>query len=80
MKPIEPIPTPYNTLNDLFGYMSLSSYQRDLWKWLSLTVSGTYHEQSPTERSDILFLYEKMMELVQAAHAIRVEQREKGGE
>ena len=78
MKPLEPIPDPYKTLNDIFLYQSEAEYQRELWKWISLTVSGTYHEQPPTERSDILFLYEKMTELVQAAHAIRQEWRGKG--
>ena len=80
MKPLEPVIDPYKTLNDLFIYLSLSGYQEELWKWIRLTVSGTYHEQSPTERSDILFLYEKMVELVQAAHAIRQERRGKGKE
>lgn len=82
MKPIDtPVfENPYKTLNDTFLYMSLPSYQQELWKWMKLTVSGTYHEQSPMERSDLLFLYEKIVELVQAAHAIREERREKGRE
>ncbi|MET0393500.1 MAG: hypothetical protein ABW019_10185 [Chitinophagaceae bacterium] len=41
-------------------------------------IGGTYCEQPPTERSDILFLYGKMTELMQATHTIRQERREKG--
>jgi hypothetical protein len=41
-----------------------------LWHWLKLTVI-TRHKQRLASRSGIRFLYEKMGELVKAAHKIR---------
>jgi len=74
----EPAKSPYETLHELFSYNNLPGLKAMLWGWLKVTVSGMYHEQTVIQRSDIVFLYEKMVELVETAHAINEQQRKPG--
>jgi hypothetical protein len=82
MKPLEHSvsETPFQVIDNLFVYAHLHELEAELWEWMKLTVSGTWHKQKPSMRSDILFLYEKMVELVRAAHALNEQRRAKARE
>lgn len=70
--------SPYETIRELFSYSNLPGLRDILWGWLKVTVSGIHHEQTVIQRSDLVFLYEKMEELVEAAHVINEQQRKPG--
>lgn len=82
----EEVTDPSIVLNEIFDFAHLPEWRTLLWEWLKITVSGTYNtESAEAERNSILFLYEKLQKLIEAAHLIHIQheaaqqvQKEKG--
>lgn len=66
----EEIEDPYRVIHDFFSYAHLPQIREALWEWLKLTASGSYHKQPRRDRHNLLYLYEKVELLVEAAHII----------
>lgn len=69
---------PYQELDEIFDYAHIDELEIQLWEWLKTTVSGSFHKElSRVEKSSLLTLYEKMQQLLGAAHCIH-QQTQKG--
>ncbi len=66
---------PYAVIQELFTYVHLPQAREQLWELLKTTVTGTWHQQKPKERSAILYFYEKLEKLIEAAHLIHEQHR-----
>ncbi|MBL7735945.1 MAG: hypothetical protein JNL51_10825 [Chitinophagaceae bacterium] len=66
----EEIENPYEVIHNLFDFAELPFIREQLWELLKLTISGSYHKQSRSDRANLLFFYEKLETLVEAAHII----------
>lgn len=67
------MPDPYQELDEIFDYAHMDELEIQLWEWLKTTVSGNFSKElSRTERSSLLTLYEKMQQLLKAAHQIHL--------
>jgi len=66
----EEIANPYEVINELFSYGHLPQLREALWEWLKLGVSSSNHHESQRDRANLLYLYEKMEKLIEAAHII----------
>ncbi len=66
----EEIEDPYQVIHGFFDYGHLPQIREHLWEWLKLAVSGNYHRESCTEKSNLLYFYEKIEQLVEAVHII----------
>ncbi len=64
------IEEPYQVMHDFFDYANLPQVRTHLWEWLKLTVSGTFHKESSTDRSNLLYFFDKLEQLVEAAHIL----------
>lgn len=68
----EEIANPQLVFEELFDFAHLPEARSMLWDWLKATVTGTYPEDlSKEERNNILFLYEKMEKLIEAAYLLK---------
>jgi len=73
----EEIADPLLVLQDFFSFGHLPDVRQMLWDWLRATVTGTFpKELDRRERNEILYLYEYLERLIEAAHLIN-EQRKK---
>jgi hypothetical protein len=71
----EEVTNPNIVLDEVFDYAHLPEWRFLLWEWLKITVSGTYNTESAEyDRSSILYMYEKLQKLIEAAHLIYVQQ------
>lgn len=69
---------PYLVIEELFDYAHLPDLRHQLWEWLRTTVTGDFTEGlDRRERIALLFLYEKIEKLVEAAHLIQVSMQKK---
>lgn len=67
----EEIEDPSLVLDELFDFAHLPELRQLLWEWLKITVSDSYSKDTETnEKLSVLFLYEKMQKLIEAAHLI----------
>ena len=66
----EEIENPYQVIHAFFDYAHLPQIREHLWEWLKLTVSGNYNKESCRERTNLLYFYEKIEQLVEAVHII----------
>lgn len=66
----EEIENPHLVLHEFFTFVHLPDIRQALWEWLKLTVSGNYHRQSCTDKSNIIYLYEQVEKLMEAVHII----------
>jgi hypothetical protein len=66
----EEIEDPYQVIYELFDYAHLPQIRESIWEWLKATTSGNYHKLSVSERGNLLYLYEKIEKLIEAAHII----------
>ncbi len=68
---------PSVVLEELFDFAHLPEWRLLLWDWLKITVSGSYNTESITssERASILFVYEKLQELMEASHLMYTQQK-----
>ena len=71
----EEIKDPYLVIFRFFDYAGLPSVREHLWEWLKITVSGTFstHMLSRGQRYDMIYLYEHIEKLVEAAHLIHLQ-------
>ncbi len=71
----EEVTDPGIVLDEVFDYAHLPEWRSLLWEWLKITVSGTYNTESAEyDRSSILYMYEKLQKLIEAAHLMYVQQ------
>lgn len=70
----EEIYDPYLVFNRFFDYADLPAVREYLWDWLKVTVSGTFstHMLTRGQRYDMVYLYEHIEKLVEAAHLIHM--------
>lgn len=67
----EEVADPNIVLDEVFDYAHLPEWRSLLWEWLKITVSGTYNTESAEyDRYSILYTYEKLQKLIEAAHLI----------
>jgi hypothetical protein len=69
---------PFQVIHGLFDYAHLPQIRESLWGWLKLTVSGTYHRESLTDKSNVIYLYERIAQLVEAAHILHRQGKYRG--
>lgn len=67
---------PMQAIRNFFNYANLPDIRQQLWEMLKTTVTGNYcRSLSRRERSDMLYFFEQLEKLVEAAHAmVRKEQ------
>jgi len=62
---------PYLVIDDIFQFGHLPDLREMLWNSFRSTITGTYHKElTRKERNEIVYLYEYMERLVEAAHII----------
>jgi hypothetical protein len=66
----EHINDPYEFLVSLFDFAHLPQLRTMLREWFACTVTGAWHQQSVQEREDIVYLYQKMEQLLEVAHLL----------
>lgn len=72
----EEVQQPARVLHELFDYAHLPELRAVLWEWLKCTVTGGFVENMDLQqRNSILFLYEHMQKLIEAAHLIHLQQQ-----
>jgi hypothetical protein len=76
----EDMQNPYRVINDLFDYAHLPQIREHLWELLKLTISSSYHKQSRRDRANVLTFYEKLEQLVEAAHIIHRRRKKRPSE
>lgn len=74
----EEIKNPYLVLYRFFDYANINSQREHLWEWLKITVSGTFSSEllSRGNRYDMIYFYEHLEKLIEAAHLINLHQSE----
>ena len=72
----EEIQDPYLVIFRFFDYADLPFIREHLWDWFKATVSGTFnsHVFDMGQRYDLVYLYEHIEKLVEAAHLINLRQ------
>lgn len=66
----EEIADPYKVIHSLFDFAHLPQIREMLWDFLKITVSGTWHALSTSDRADMLYFFEKLEKVVEASHII----------
>ena len=62
---------PYLVFEEQFDIMSLTAFRELLWKSFLSTITGSYNDHlSYKEREDVVFVYERIKKLIDAAHII----------
>jgi hypothetical protein len=66
----EEIENPYQVIHEFFDFAHLPEVRQALWYWLALTVTGSYHRKSCADKSNLIYLYERVEKLMEAVHII----------
>ena len=66
----EEVKNPELVIHQFFDYAHLPEVRSHLWDWLKSTVSGDFNSLSRQERSSLLYFFEQLEKLVEAAHLI----------
>ncbi len=61
---------PHSVIYAFFDYAHLPQVREMLWEWLKITAVGNWQSLSTEERADVLYFYEQLEKLVEAAHLI----------
>jgi hypothetical protein len=56
-----------NIIHQLLDFASLRMLKEMLWNWLRIAVSSNYHRQTPHRKEEVVMIYEKIQELLDAA-------------
>lgn len=74
----EEIQDPYLVLFRFFDYAGIESQREHLWQCLKTTVSGTFSTEllSKRKRHDMIYFFEHLAKLVEAAHLINRQRQE----
>jgi len=73
----EEIENPYDVIDNFFDFAHLPQIRDELWEMLKLTVTSSYHIQPRRDRANLLYFYEKLEQLIEAAHVIHRKKNEK---
>lgn len=67
---------PRLVLARFFDYASIDQQREQLWVWLKTLVAGSYSSKLLTkkQRYDLLYFYEQLQRLIEAAHLIHEQQ------
>lgn len=66
----EEIEDPFLVLHEFFQFVHLPEIRQELWQWLKLTVCEGFHEQSCIDKSNLIYVYERVDKLMEAIHII----------
>ncbi len=62
---------PYSVITEFFDYAHLPQARDKLWAWLETTVTGSFSKElNCRERCNMVFFYQQIERLVEAAHII----------
>ena len=72
----EEINDPYLIIHHFFDYADINSVREYLWNCLKITVSGTFNTNllDKHQRYDMIYFFEHLEKLIEAAHIIRQKQ------
>jgi hypothetical protein len=67
---------PRLVLARFFDYAGIDQQREQLWEWLKTMVSGSYSSRLLTkkQRYDLLYFYEQLQRLIEAAHLLHEQQ------
>ena len=71
---------PYLVIHDFFGFGHLPEIRKIHWEFLKVTVSGSYHTCSRRERANLIYLYERIEQLIEAVHIIHLRTKKRPSE
>jgi hypothetical protein len=76
---VNEINDPYLVIKQFFEYASLPICREYLWEWLKATVSGTFNTvlMEKNQRFDMIYFYENIEKLIEAAHLIQLQKKYK---
>ena len=66
----EQVANPMLVVHALFDFAHLPQLREMLWDLLRAVVTGSYSSLSQDEKNDILYFYEQLEKLVEAAHLL----------
>jgi hypothetical protein len=66
----EEIKDPERVIHQFFDYAHLPEVRAHLWDWLKSTVTGDFNSLSLHERGNLLYFFEQVEKLIEAAHII----------
>jgi hypothetical protein len=70
---------PQQVIHDFFSYCHLPEIRKKLWELLKTTVTGDYcRALTRRERSSMLYFYEQLEKLVEAAHVLHRKLKDEG--
>lgn len=64
------IENPQTVIHQFFDYASLPQVRAHLWEWLKSTVTGDYVSLPRQEKGNLIYFFEQLEKLVEAAHII----------
>lgn len=64
------IENPQTVIHQFFDYANLPQVRAHLWEWLKSTVTGDYITLSRQEKGNLIYFFEQLEKLVEAAHII----------
>ena len=67
----EEIENPPSVIDSFFECAHLPQIRQMLWEYLQVAIAGTWCRQTSDDRADMLYFYEKLEKLIEAAHIIR---------
>jgi len=78
----EQIADPYIVIDELFDYAHLPELRAQLWEWIRLTITCSYHEQEVRDKVNLLYCYDQIVKMIEAVHLLhrKTEERKFEGE
>ena len=77
---IDEVNDPTSVIHAFFDFAHLPQVRAHLWDWLKTTVTGDYNSLARHERGNLLYFFEQVEKLIEAAHVIHQQNKEKGAE
>jgi hypothetical protein len=69
---------PHSVIEEFFEYATLPQAKDKLWAWLETTVTGSFNKElNCRERCNMVFFYQRMEKLMEAAHIIHMHKKDK---
>ena len=70
---VQEIANPYEIINALFDFAHLPQIRELLREVFNVMITGTWSNLSGSERSDLIYFYERIEKLVEASHLIHIQ-------
>ncbi len=68
---------PVKVVHQFFDYAHLPQVRTHLWEWLKNTVAGDFNSLSRQEKGNLLYFFEQVEKLIEAAHIIHEQNKKK---